>query len=140
MTPHRRVKPRDLGNVLLRGPLASELTGEGFEHAHHLEHVECARARDGRDGRAAVRQQLHEAFGCEHLDRLAQRRAGYAEALREQALVQPVARLELALDDELSQTIRDLAVQRSRADRFDDAVKLHDVPALRRSGDYSSMS
>src|SRR5690606_12196247 len=46
MTPHRRVKPRDLGNVLLRGPLASELTGEGFEHAHHLEHVECARARD----------------------------------------------------------------------------------------------
>jgi hypothetical protein len=46
-----------------------------FQPRHHLEGVEHVGLGEFDCDRAAVRQQFHQAFGGQHLDGLAQRRA-----------------------------------------------------------------
>ena len=62
--------------------------------------------------RAAVGQQLDQAFGRQHFQRLAQRRARDAEHLAELPLRNAAAVGNVALDDVVAQPRQDLVMQR----------------------------
>ena len=84
-----------------------EKLGLGYDaFAHRL-------ARHLGDERAAIRDQRHQAVVRKPAQRLAQGRARHAQPVAEQALVEPRAGLELALDDQLAQMLGDRPGERA---------------------------
>jgi hypothetical protein len=86
---------------------------------HHLEGVQDIgfRQRDGHG--AAVGQQFDQAFGGQHLDGFAQRRARHVQQLRELALVELGAGCDGTFDQHLAQAMRHLFVQGGARDGDD---------------------
>jgi hypothetical protein len=65
---------------------------------------------------AAAHLHGHQAFGRQHLQRLAQRRAADAVFLRQLDLVDPAARLQFAPEDPLAQLLRHLFIEGAGGD------------------------
>ena len=109
MSPCAAAIVDDLG---VRDALAGQFAGQRLEALADLEQVAHVLVGQFCCARAAMRQQLHEPFGGEHLERLAQRRARYLQPLAQLALGNPRAR-------------RDLAVEQDGPDAADDFLMQH---------------
>jgi len=74
-----------------------------LELRHGLEQMAEIGRRDGRDDRAAMRAQCHEPRDGQVLQRLAHRRPGHAEGIRQLLLVELGARQIDAVDDRIGE-------------------------------------
>jgi len=77
----------------------------GFQQRQQL--VNLAQVLFGYFGDVGAAAYLHghQAFGCQHLDRLAQRRAADAQLLGDLELVDPAAGWQFAVEDALAQQL-----------------------------------
>ena len=112
MLHHVRMRGGDRVDLGVADALAGELAGEGLQSLADLEQVAHVLVGQLRRARPAMRQELHEPFRGQHLQRLAQRRARNLEPLAQIALGNPRAR-------------RDFAVEQDGADAVDDLVVKH---------------
>ena len=95
---HRGVGGGDVGDLGIRDALAGEFAGQRFKPLAHLEQVAHVLVGHPGRARAAVRQQLNQALGGEHLEGFAQRRARDLQLFTEVALGNPRARWNLAIE------------------------------------------
>ena len=100
---HLVVQRLQLGQRGGRDAKRRQFTGLALQRGDQLEGVGNVLRRHHRHHRTSVRQQLDQALGGQHLDRLAQRRARDLQGFTQLALVELVARRQLALDDALAQ-------------------------------------
>ena len=90
-----------------------------FQAGHHFEGVEHVGFAQRHGDRAAVGQQLDQAFGRQHLDRFAQRRARDLQHFGQLALVELGAGRDAVFHQHLAQALRHLLVQRGAGDGND---------------------
>ena len=83
-----------------------------FQHRHHREQLVEVFQRQSRDPAATTRIDLHQAFGGQQLQRLAQRRAADAQFLAQRGLVDPFSRRQPVIVDALAHVFGHLFVQR----------------------------
>ena len=106
------MQPLDLGDFGVADVFAGESPGQALEPAHEVEQFAEVALAQLPHPRAAVGQQLDQAFGRQHLEGFAQRRARDAEHLAELPLGNAAAVGDVALDDVVAQPGQDLAMQR----------------------------
>ena len=90
-----------------RDPLGRERCRVRLDQRPDLVQLEQVGAVEGAHHRALVRLERDQPLGLEHQQRLADRRARGAEALRERLGPQPLAGLERALEDRVLQLVAD---------------------------------
>ena len=104
----------DVGDLGIRDALAGELAGQRFKPLAHLEQVAHVLVGQPGRARAAVRQQLDQALGREHLEGFAQRRARDLQLFTEVALGNPRARRNLAIEQHGADAAYHFLVQHRR--------------------------
>ena len=92
-------------DVLLADARRGQRGGARFQQRAQLVEVEQVVAVEAADDRAAVGLHVDQALRLELQERLADRRAGRAEALRERLRPQPLARLQVPFEDRLLEQI-----------------------------------
>ena len=102
-----------IGGVAQRG----ELPGQPFQGAHQLEKMAHVVDRQHGDRGAAIGVQFDQAFGGQHLERLAQRCARDLEFGAQHPFVQTRTRGKTPFGDPFPQPVGDLFVQRTAGDR-----------------------
>ena len=109
---HLVMQPLDFGDFGIGDVFAGKPPGKAFQPTHDVEQFgKLALAQLPHPG-AAVRQQLDQAFGRQHLQRFAQRRARNGQHLAKLPLRNAAAVRDIALDDVIAQPRQDLVVQR----------------------------
>ena len=83
-----------------------------FQHGHHREQLVEVFQRQPGDPAATTGIDLHQAFGCQQLQRLAQGRTADTQFLAQRGLVDPLARRQPVVIDALAHVFGHLFVQR----------------------------
>jgi hypothetical protein len=109
------VQPLQLGQLGISGLGGGFERAAAFQQRHHRKQLVGIVVGQLDDAAAALRHQLHQALGGQHLQRLAQRRAADQPLLGQGLFVDPLARRQLALEDHGAQPRRHAVVQRSTA-------------------------
>jgi len=97
--------------LLGRGALGHHACGVALQQAEQVVHVAQVFLAHLRHIGATAHLHRDEAFGGQHLQRFAQRRAADAEFFRNLEFVNPAARLQLAAEDALAQLLGNFFVQ-----------------------------
>ena len=114
---HVEMQRTDFSDVLVRRIAAGQIAGQRFQRTEHDEHFLHLFRLQRRHHRAAVGQQLDQAFGSEELDRLAQRGARRAQPLGQHAFIQFGFRRQLALHNEVAQLVNHRFMQQPTVDQ-----------------------
>ena len=113
----RVVQMGQVAQIVIAG-LAGGLEGAAaFEQRHHRKQRVGVVFGELDDAAAAVRHQLYQALGGQHLERLAQGGAADLPGVGQRLLVDPGAGAELAIEDHGAQARRHAVVHRGAAQR-----------------------
>ncbi len=106
----------DPRQLFVAGHLRGEFACQSFERRQNVEHLASLTiALPGDDG-TAMRDQIQQSFGRKHLERLAQRRARNLKLVGQGLFIDLFTRLQLALQDHLTQPVGDFDGQRRASD------------------------
>jgi len=109
---HRRMQVFQLLYAGVVDVLDRLMRAAAFQHRHHREQLVEVFQGQPRDPRTAASIDLHQPFGCQQLQRLAQRRTADAEFLAQRGFVDPFARRQPVIVDALAHMLGHLFVQR----------------------------